>query len=325
MTKKMKIRASTYPFSEHNSAALDLLRDHGCEVILSSKKEKFSRQELMEQIGDCDGLIAGGKSWMLLSRAPKLKIIARVGIGLDNVDFSYTQSKGIMLTYTPDAPSRSVAELTVGLMLDLARQVSFASEQIKGGRWQRYTGVLLEGKTLGIVGLGRIGKLLAKLIAPFGMRVLGHDIAPDEAFARKHHLELLSKEEIIKHSDFLSLHIPLYSKTLNYIGKEEFLLMKSGAILINTARGGIVDEVALEQALASGKLGGVGLDVFSEEPYRPKSDSLFTRHPNVILTAHMGSCTKEGRYLMEYGAAESIVDLIGGKTPKNMVKEILYL
>ncbi|MBF0315257.1 MAG: phosphoglycerate dehydrogenase [Oligoflexia bacterium] len=322
----MKVLISTLPFGEYNSAPLDLLKKHGLEVIASNRAEKFSREELKSHLYDIDFLIAGTELLdnELLKHAPKLKAIARVGIGLDNVDFNYTNQNSITVTYTPDAPSLSVAELTVGLMLDLARTITFVDTKIKKGKWHRYTGVLLQEKTLGIVGLGRIGKLLVKLIKPFGMKILVHDIEPDYTFAKAEEIELVSKETIVKQSDFLSLHIPLYSKTINYIDQNEFSLMKKDSFLINTSRGGIINESALVNALFSRKIAGVALDVFSEEPYNKRCDSPLLQFDNVVFTAHMGSCTKEGRYQMEFEAAKSIIDLITGNNSPNIVTASTY-
>ncbi|MBF0205947.1 MAG: phosphoglycerate dehydrogenase [Oligoflexia bacterium] len=321
-----KVLVTTHPFAEYNLQPIEILQHHGCEVIRNSQKAKFSRTELINMIKNADALIAGVEKLdqPLLEHAPKLKIIARVGIGLDNVDFDYTNAKGIKVTYTPDAPSRSVAELTMGMIIDLARYLTFADQQIKLGKWQRYTGVILEGKTLGIVGLGRIGRLVAQLAAPFGMKILTHDILPNHSFINSNNLILVSKEEIIANSDFLTMHIPLYSKTINYLDYQQLSAMRHGSFLINTSRGGIINELALAEVMRSGHLRGAALDVFCEEPYNLQKNSLLAQFPNMIFSAHMGSCTREGRYLMEYGAAKSIVDIITGKKPEHLVTEAGY-
>ncbi|MBF0362917.1 MAG: phosphoglycerate dehydrogenase [Oligoflexia bacterium] len=318
----MKVLISTYPFAEYDRSPIKLLEENGCEVILNSSGHKLSADELASKIENVDAIIAGTEllDRKLLSNAKKLKIISRVGIGLDNIDFTATDEKGIIVAYTPDAPSLSVAELTIGHILSLLRYIDTSTEEIRTGVWKRHTGHLLSNKRVGVIGVGRIGKLVIKILQSFNTTIVANDIKPDFDFAQKYNFKFVSKEELLKTSDVVTIHIPLYKKTYNFISDSEIDLMREDSILINTSRGNIVDENALLQGLISKKLAGAGLDVFSEEPYNSARDSKLAQMKNIVLTAHMGSCTRTGRYLMEYGAAEAVVDFKCGRKLKNLAK-----
>ena len=313
----MKKVLVTTLFAQSNPRPLELLKSNGFEVELCPPNRKFTLKELEQRLPDCDAAIIGTEKWggEMLDLCPKLKLLARVGIGIDSVDFQATQKRGVVVTYTPDAPSLSVAELTLGLILDLARGISLSSDKIRKGSWERYTGHLLAGKTIGIFGFGRIGPQVAQFAQSFNMKVLVNEIDPSVEVPPP--FERVSKEELLVNSDFVTLHIPRSDQTLNFLSKAEFSSMKDSAVVINTARGGIIDEDALVDALKNKVIAGAALDVFAEEPFNTESNHPLAEFSNVIMTAHMGSCTHKSRLDMEYGAAESIVDFFNGNPLKN--------
>lgn len=245
----------------------------------------------------------------VLETAPRLKIVARTGVGLDSVDLEAARERGVAVAYTPEGPADSVAELTLGLLLDLARDVTRADRSLRAGKWDRRTGFLLAKKTLGILGCGRIGRRVARLAKAFDMEVLAHDIAPEPAWAASAGVIYVSRDELFMRSHALTVHLPLTPLTRDSIGEREFNFMQPGALFVNTSRGEVVDESALERALAKGHLGGAALDVFHEEPYAGP----LLRLENAIVTAHMGSCSREGRRAMELGATEAVLAFFAGR------------
>jgi len=300
-----KVFISTVPFGSVSPEPLKLLSEVGIEVVMNSFGRKMTTSELADSIKDADYLIAGTEMITpeVIDRAKNLRLIARVGVGLDNVPFEMTKQKGIKVSYTPDAPTRAVAELTIGLIVNCARAVSSADRSIRSGNWSKKMGVLLSGKTVGIIGLGRIGKQVVKLLKPFGMEILVNDILPDKDFISEHNVTLVSKEEIFERSDFISLHLNYSEEVKNMINSASLSKMKKGAYLINTARGGIINEEDLKQFLETGHLSGAAIDVFENEPYTGSLKDL----PNIILTAHMGAATNESRFMMETQATQEVV------------------
>ena len=319
----MKIVVTTRPFCELDKTPINLLAKHGVELILPPEGRKFNKTEYANAVREAEILIAGTEllNNESLGHAKNLKLIARLGIGLDNVDFNFTNSKNILVTSTPDAPTLAVAELTLGLMLNLARMIGEADQRIKNGLWNRFIGIQISKRKIGIIGLGRVGKTLVKLLSPFDCEIFVNDINPDYDFIKKNNLNFVEKSEIYNNCDFITLHIPLTKKTINLIGENEFSMMREDAFLVNTSRGGIVNELDLEKALENKKIAGAALDVFSEEPYNVDKKSVLATFSNVILTAHMGSCSKEARVLMEVAAVESVIDYIEGRVPRRLVSE----
>jgi D-3-phosphoglycerate dehydrogenase / 2-oxoglutarate reductase len=260
----------------------------------------LSPGELDAVIGDYDAVVVRsatklGKRQIAAGR--RLRLIVRAGVGTDNIDLRAAASRGIAVLNTPGAATVSVAELTLGLLFALARKIPQADAAVKLGRWPKKElsdGIELEGKTLGIVGVGRIGGALARRASALGMVVIGTDKELKPA-GRFQGLEILPLQKMLPRADFLSVHIPLSEDGRAEIGREEIARMKDGVLLINCARGGVVDEEALLEALDSGKIGGAALDVFDEEPPR---DLRLVRHPRVVCTAHMGASTQEAQARM---------------------------
>lgn len=301
----MKIYVSTHPFGSTSTVPMQLIVQNGFELRVNPYGRKITSSELASEIQKSEVLIAGTEKITeeVLKNAPKLKLISRVGIGLDGIDFELCKRYGVRIAYTPDAPTMAVAELCVGLILDLARKISYTDCAIKQGIWNRHMGVLLYGKTVGILGMGRIGKSLIHLLSSFNVRFKVYDSAPDLAFGRLYRVQFVSKQEVVCHSDIISINVPLKEDTLNYITLEDLKQMPKHALLINTARGGIVNEEDLYTALSQKMIAGSAIDVFEEEPY---SGPLLTLD-NCILTCHMGASTVDSRTDMEVQALQEAI------------------
>jgi len=310
---EFKVFVSTHPFGSVSSEPLDILDRSDISLELNTYGRKITPDELRENLAGKDGLIAGTEviDAEVLDCAPGLKIIARVGIGLDNIDFDEVNRRGIVLTYTPEAVSQAVAELTVANMLNLARSIINIHSAVKSGQWRRIIGFQMMGKAVGLIGFGRVGQRVARILQGFGCRLLVNDLAPDQEMASRLGVELCSKERIYRESDIISLHVPRTPLTVGLITADEIGMMKPTACLINTSRGGIVDEAALCETLRTGQIAGAAVDVYETEPYSGPLCDL----DNVVLTAHSGSCSREARYLMELGAAGEIARFVDGKAP----------
>ncbi len=267
----------------------------------------FARRLTEVEVGDLlksgvTGMIAGVEplTRSVLMGAEELRVISRCGIGMDNVDMDAAAEKNILVKNTPDTPGIAVAELTVGLMLNLLRHISEADRFIRADRWKQLMGRLLHKQTVGLVGFGRIGKRVARLISVFGATVLAYDTYEMPPFPD---VEFCLLDNLIARSDIISLHIPYTQDTHHFFNAEKMNAMKKGALLINTARGGLIDEAALVAALESGRLAGAALDCFETEPYYGP----FVNMKQIVMTAHMGSYAKEARELMEQEAAENLL------------------
>ncbi len=313
----MKVFVSTHPFGSTSPLPMKLLKENNFEVRLNPLEHKMTSQELASEIKDSEILIAGTEKITeeVFQNAPNLKLISRVGIGLDGIDFELCKKYGVRVAYTPDAPTMAVAELCVGMILDLARQITITDKNIRQGIWKRHMGTLLYGKTVGIFGMGRIGKSLVHLLSSFNVKFLIYDINPDIAFGRLYNVNFVSKEEVLKNSDIVSVNIPLKKDTLDYITIKELSIMKKEAILINSARGGIVNENDLYNALKNNLIAGAAIDVFEEEPYKGNLCEL----ENCILTCHMGASTIDSRTDMEVQAVQESIRFKNNQSLKNEV------
>jgi D-3-phosphoglycerate dehydrogenase / 2-oxoglutarate reductase len=289
------------------------------EVVYNPTGKPLSSTEVANLLPGIDGYIAGLDEidCTALQHADRLKVIARYGVGIDNVDLDAAKQLGITVTNTPGANSVSVAELALGLMLALARQLPAADAAVHQGKWHRLTGVSLEGKTIGIVGLGAIGKQLARRLAGFDCRILAYDPYPDEGFAEEHRVSICPLPELLCRSDFISLHLPLLPETRSLVDAIFLEKIKPGAFLVNTSRGEIVDEQALLNALQTGHLRGAGLDAFAVEPPDPASPLL--AHPNVIATPHLGAQTDGATSNMGWIAMNDCLAVLRGQKPRHPV------
>jgi D-3-phosphoglycerate dehydrogenase / 2-oxoglutarate reductase len=286
------------------------------EVVYNPTGKPLTSAEVAQLLPGIDGYIAGldGIDANALKNADRLKVIARYGVGVDNVDLAAAREKGIAVTNTPGANSVSVAELALGLMLALARQIPEAVEAVHQGKFPRYSGVSLEGKTIGILGLGAIGKQLARRLTGFDCKILAFDPLADAAFAKDNHIELTTLDEVIEQADFISLHLPLLPETRGMVNDSFLSKMKKGSFLINTSRGEAVDEAALLKALQSGHLKGAGLDTFTVEPPDPKNPLLAL--PQVIATPHLGAQTDGATSNMGWLAMRDCLAVLKNEKPE---------
>ena len=289
---------------------VNMLKEAGYNVELDTK---ITGEELVDKIGDYDAVIIRSRTNVderVLRAKGRLKAVARAGVGLDNVDLETAKKMGIQVINSPEAPSNAVAELVLGLMLALARRIPEGDASMKRGEWikRQLTGFELKGKTLGIIGFGRIGYELGKKCKALGMTVVAYDVAMDRVikYVEEIRAESVTMEDLLSGSDFVSLHVPLLPQTRNLIGRDQIGLMKKSAYLINAARGGIIDEMALRDALVKGKLGGAALDVFANEP--PDNTSL-TGLKNIICMPHIGAATVEAQRANSTIVAEKLIQI----------------
>jgi len=300
------VLTSPSSFGEISKEPFDLLKKNGFEVINNPFGRRLNENEVIDLAKYCIGIVAGVEplTKKVIDALPKLKCISRVGVGMDNVDLDYAKERGITVTNTPDGPTQSVAELTIGMTLAMLRRIPQAHCDMKKRTWKKQTGSLLFEKKVGVIGLGRIGKRVAELFRGLGNEVLGYDLYPDNTWADKNNVIFVEKNELLKKSDIITLHIP--ESTSPFIGKDEIILMKNGVFLVNIARGGVVDEQELFEALKDNKLAGAAIDVFLNEPYNGPLCDL----QNVILTPHIGSYAKEGKLKMEIQAVKNLLDVL---------------
>jgi D-3-phosphoglycerate dehydrogenase len=295
-----------------DASAQAILRRQECSV---DDRPGISAEELSQIIADYDALIVRGRTKVtasLLEAATRLKVVGRAGVGVDNIDLAAAQSRRVTVVNAPTSTTLAVAELTLGLLLALARDLPRADAGMKQGQWlkKELEGVELYGKTLGILGMGRIGAEVARLARAFGMDVLGYDpmLTPEDIRGRV--AEPVDRDELLARADFISLHLPLTSETRGLLDADQFAKMKDGVRLVCAARGGIIDESALLDALASGKVAGAALDVFASEPPGPTE---LIKHPHVIATPHVGAQTKEAQSRASEDIAHEILHALRGE------------
>jgi len=288
---------------------LNLLKENNFTVDV---KIGLQPDELKNVIKDYEVVIVRSATKLtkdIIDSAEKLKLIVRGGVGLDNIDAEAAKSKNITVLNTPEASTITVAEHTMALLLALTKNIAIADKSVKEGKWEKkkFKGIELYNKTLGLIGVGRIGSTVAKIAKNgFQMKVLGYDPYVKKDILKKNGIEPVNSiDELLEKSDIVSLHLPLTPETKNLINRERINKMKDGAIIVNCARGGIIDETALAEALKSGKLWGAALDVFENEP--PKNSPLLNLE-NVVLTPHIGAATKEAQKRVGIESAKTIIN-----------------
>ncbi|WGW00509.1 phosphoglycerate dehydrogenase [Vibrio sp. YMD68] len=319
----MKVLITTVPFANKSKLPLELLEFAGAEYIINPLNKKLTEIELAGMVSDIDIIIAGTEtiSRKVMDNAPKLKLISRVGIGLDGVDLVAAKEKGILVSYTPDAPAPAVAELTMGLMLSLLRSIHIANKQLHDGNWNRIFGRRISEVTVGVIGAGRIGGRVIRRMEAFGSpRLMINDVSQKREIDKAYKVEWTTKEDIYKNADVITFHIPLSPHTKDLVKKEHLLMMKPDALIINTSRGGIVNENDLADVLESGHLGGAAIDVFEQEPYSGRLANI----DNCLLTAHMGSMSIDCRSRMELEATQEAIRFINGSELELLVPEVEY-
>jgi D-3-phosphoglycerate dehydrogenase / 2-oxoglutarate reductase len=297
---------TTVPFGAMDPTPLRLLERAGIEYVINPLGRKLVEEELAGLIGGFQILIAGTEpiTDYVMSQAPDLRLISRIGIGLDSVDLLAAQRRNIRVAYTPDAPAPAVAELTLGLMLMLLRSTHLSNAQMHRGQWTRVFGRRLSEVTVGVVGAGRIGSRVIRHLQGFSPKaILVHDLAPPGRVDPSAPVRWVTAETLLQEADVVSLHVPLTGLTRNWIGQHQLRQMKPDAVIINTSRGGIINEQDLHDVLADGHLAGAAVDVFEQEPYAGPLASL----ERCVLTAHMGSMSVDCRARMEREATEEAV------------------
>ena len=315
---------STAPFCEYDPRPQKILESVGVPYRVNPHGKRLTTDQLSELLEDASILIAGTEpiNEKVFAAAPHLKLICRVGVGVDSVDLIAAKTRGIQVCYTPDAPSLAVAELTVGLMLNLLRGIGQADRAVRAGTWRRHSGRRLADSVVGIIGVGRIGRQLTRhLRGGFpGIQLLLNDLSPTTDTSSDPLIRWVDKEELFRTADIISLHVPLTSLTRKLISKSTLSLMKPDSYLINTSRGEVVDEEAMAEALKSNRIAGAALDVFEHEPYKGP----LAENERSIFTCHMGSMTHDCRARMELEAVEDAVRFMRGEPLARLVPQAEY-
>jgi len=301
----MKVLASPSSIGQIDSKPFDILEKNGFTVVKNPFGRKLTEDETVNLAKDCIGIVAGVENLNkeVIDRLPMLRCISRVGVGMDSVDIPYAESKNIKVLNTPNGPTRAVAELTLGLTLSLLRKIPNAHYDLKNRVWKKQTGNLLYNKKVGVLGLGRIGRMVAVMFRSLGNPVAGYDLYPNKDWAEKNNVEILNLNQLLNQCDIITIHVPGNMDGSAILNQEEFSNFKDGAFIVNVSRGGVVNEDALYESLTNGKLSAAALDVFSNEPYNGKLCDL----DNVILTPHIGSYAKEGKLKMEVDAVMNLI------------------
>jgi len=303
-----KVLVSTSSFGMVSNEPVELLLSAGYEMVKNPYGRTITKEEVIDLAADCIGVVAGLEPWDsdVISSCKNLKAISRLGVGMDNVDIEFAKECGITVSNTPYGPTRAVSEITLALTLALLRKIPQSHFNMKNGIWKKENGNLLLGKTIGIVGLGKIGKTTASLFRALGNKVIAHDLYFDNKWAKENLVEYADLTHLLNNSDIVILHLPGRKDKKPVISEKEIAQFKPGAFLINVSRGGVVDEDALIDALQSGRLKGAAIDVFSLEPYQ----GALTELENVVLTPHIGSYAAESKLNMEIDAVNNLIDAL---------------
>ena len=308
----MSLNQSVLICDHVNPTLKEILEKNGLKVTY---EPEITTEQIAEKIGNFQVVVVRGRTKLsreLIEKADKCKIIARVGVGLDNIDEEAAKEKNIRVINAVEGATTAVAELVIGLMLSMAREITRADREIRNGNWikKELMGSELKGKYLGIIGLGNIGKRLGRLARALNMNIIGYDVIPiDDEFSKEVGLMKADLGTLLSSADYVSLHVPLLDSTHHMINAEKLKLMKNTARIINTSRGGVIDEEALYNSLKEGNIAGAALDVFEVEP---ATGNKLTTLPNFVATPHMGAQTKEAQLLAANIIAEKIIQVLRG-------------
>jgi len=308
----MSLNQSVLICDQVNPVLSEILEKNGLQITY---EPEITPEQIAEKIGSFEVIVVRSRTKLtkdLIQKADNCKIIARVGVGLDNIDQVTAKEKGIRVINAVEGAMTAVAELVIGLMLSLAREIPRADREVRNGNWikKELMGTELKGKYLGIIGLGNIGKRLGRLAKALNMNIIGFDAVPiDEEFSKEVGLMKADLGTLLASADYVSLHVPLLDSTKHLINSEKLETMKPSARIINTSRGGVIDEEALYNALKDGKIAGAALDVFEVEP---ATSNKLAQLPNFISTPHMGAQTKEAQSLAANVIAEKIIQILRG-------------
>ena len=307
----MKVLVTPRSYGKTDPTVFEMLQEAGLDVVRNDTGNIFTKEQMLEKIADCDGVIVGVDPLDkdVLAAAPKLKAIAKYGTGVDNIDLEAAKERGIKVSVTAGANSDAVADCAFGMLIAMARKLTQIDDECRKKNWKKITTKDVSGATLGVVGMGAIGKLMIRRAQGFDMKVLAYDPFWDGAFAKKYGVIRAELNEIFEQADFISLHVPLIPSTREMVGAEQLKMMKKDAVLINCARGELIDEEALLDALEQGEIGGAALDVFVKEP--PEDPRWYTLN-NVLLGSHCAAATKGASLNMGRMATANLIrDLEG--------------
>lgn len=315
--KKVLVTATNY--SKLCADAKRLLESHGCEIIENRFGRPLTFEELREVVGSVDGVIAGVDTWneAVFKLAPQLQGIARFGVGVDNIDLEAARKYGIQVTNVPRGNANAVAELAIGLMISVRRHIPALDRSTKNGGWERFVGSELAGGTIGLLGFGNIAQLTAKKLKGFDVEIIAYDKYPDTAKASEYGVTMTTFEQVLAHSDIVSMHLPSLKETHHIMDDKAFARMKPSAIFINTARGAVVDEGALSRALSSGVIAGAAIDVYESEPV--SADHPILKIGNLITTPHTAAETFETYTRVSMITAQAMLDIFEGREPQNVL------
>lgn len=312
----MKVLVTATNYSKYCARGKKLLEDAGVEIIENPHQRPYTFEELEKIVGDIDGVVAGIDKWdeSVFKLAPKLKGIARFGVGVDNINLNDAKKYGVAVANTPGINSSAVAEQAAALILSVTRNVAFLNQSVRRGEWYRPMVHELKRQTVGLMGFGAIARQLTMRLKGFGPKIIAYDKFPNEAAAKELGVELVSLEDVLKRSDIISLHMPALEDTVHIVNDENIAKMKDGVIIINTARGALADEKAVERGLKSGKIGGYGTDVFESEPM--KADNPLFAFPNYVATPHVSAETYENCDETGIATANILLSVFRGEKPK---------
>jgi phosphoglycerate dehydrogenase-like enzyme len=306
----LKVLLTPRSFGKNDPVVFRILEKAGLTVVRNETGNILNKESMINLLKDCDGVIVGVDPLdaETIFGAPHLKAIAKYGVGVDNIDIEAAKSRGIKVSFTTGANSEAVADYTMTLMLAVARKVVEIDKKCRTGNWGKIITTDVSRKTLGLIGLGAVGKLVAARAQGFSMKVIAHDVFWDTSYAETHNITKATPEEIYKNADFISVHLPLTPETNNYIGQAQINKMKPNVIIVNTARGGIIDEDALFNALVNRKIYGAGIDVFTEEPLK---DTRWFNLDNVVLGSHCAASTEDAARNMGRMATMNLIKDLG--------------
>lgn len=317
MTKKILVTATNY--SQLCAEAKKLFEDNGCEVIENTLGRPMTFDELRVRVGDIDGVIAGVDTWNddVFAIAPKLKVISRFGVGVDNIDIEAARKRGITVTNAAGGNANAVAELTIGLIVAAMRAIPQLHVTTRQGAWDRFVGTELVGRTVGLLGFGNIAQKVARKLSGFDVTIIAYDKYPNLEAAARLGVTMIEADEVIARADVLCMLLPNLPETRRFMNADVFAQMKDGAYFVNTARGALVDEAALADALTSGKLSGAAIDVYQHEP--SSADNPLFRLDRIVTTPHTAAETYETYTDIGAITATAVLDVLAGRAPKNLL------
>ncbi|MED4603142.1 phosphoglycerate dehydrogenase [Paenibacillus validus] len=320
MTRLNKVLVTATNYSTLCAEAKRLLEEGGCEIIENRVGRPHTFEELVPLVSDIDGVIAGVDTWdeAVFKLAPNLKAIARFGVGVDNIDLAKAREYGIQVTNVPGGNANAVAELAVGLILSMIRNIPALHQSARRGYWDRYVGEEIQGKTVGLLGFGNIAQMTAKKLQGFDVKLIAYDKYPNADKAKEYGVELVSSDDVLKRSDVVSMHLPSLKETYHMMSDEQFSMMKKTAFFVNTARGALVDEKALHRALQTRSIAGAAIDVYEQEPV--SADNPLFQLDNLISTPHTAAETVETYRRVGLVTAQALLDVFAGKEPANLLR-----